>query len=151
MNGASFGLSGGDAGVWSPGRGIVVVRFSGFGHAAFAAPVIERIDFALKGGNTLALFFDAGALERYDSELRTRLTNHLRVHREGIAKLEVLVRSRIVAMGVSVAGLALGGIIKSHAESKTFRPAVEAELRERRVIGFSVDALDARAPSEAAR
>jgi hypothetical protein len=53
----------------------------------------------------------------------------------------VLVKSRIVAMGVSVASLALGGIVKSRADTTSFRSALEAELRERRVTGFSADLL----------
>jgi len=89
----------------------------------------------------VALFLDASRLERYDSVLRTRLTHHFREHLRQVSRIDVLVKSRIVAMGVAVASLALGGIVKSRADTTSFRSALEAELRERRVAGFSADLL----------
>ena len=92
------------------------------------------------------VFFDVEGLTSYDSGLRTGMTKGLLADRERIASLRVLVRAKIVAMGVSVASLALGGIVTTVRERSAFKAALDACLFEHRVVGFSSNALDAVQP-----
>jgi hypothetical protein len=77
----------------------------------------------------------------YDTDLRTELTAALARERKCIGCLHVLVRSKIVAMGVSVANLALGGIITIHGSAPSFHAALQAALTKAQVSRFSLEVL----------
>jgi hypothetical protein len=62
--------------------------------------------------------------------------------RERIATLSVLVKSRFVAMGVTVMNLALGGIVSSATDRANFVTGLDARLFDLRVVGFSSRALE---------
>ena len=53
-------------------------------------------------------------MPNYDSELRTEWTRWLLRNRARLEDIQIVAGSKIVAMGVSVANVALGGIIQSH-------------------------------------
>jgi hypothetical protein len=61
--------------------------------------------------------------------------------RKRISGLHVLVGSKLTAMGVSVANLALGGIVTSHSERPPFASALDQALTALNVRGFSSAAL----------
>ena len=48
--------------------------------------------------------------------MRTEWTHWLVTHRARLDDLHIVARSKLVTMGVAVANLALGGIIKLHAQ-----------------------------------
>lgn len=97
---------------------------------------------ALSPTEPLHVFADCEALGNYDSQLRTELTARFLPVRERIATLSVLVKSRFVAMGVTVMNLALGGIVSSATDRDEFVSALDARLFELRVVGFSSRALE---------
>jgi hypothetical protein len=123
------------------GGPILLVRLSEHGEGDFAIPILSAFDAIIARGQRSELFFDAGRLHNYDSALRTRLTDHFVEHRPRIAALHVFTRSRLVAMGVSVANLALGGLITSHTEMSTFGDALDAAVRTAGVTGISSSLL----------
>jgi hypothetical protein len=131
----------GNMGIWAPASGILLVQLSGFGEEAYAEHVIEGIDRPIARGDRLRLFIDMEGMTNYDSALRTKLTTRLLQCREQIDSMVVLAKSRIVTMGVSVANLALGGIISAHEDRDEFAKAFESELRKSGVVGFSVGVL----------
>jgi hypothetical protein len=133
-------------GIWAPASEIVLVQLSGFGEEAYAEHVIEAIDRPLERGARLKLFLDMEGMTNYDSALRTKLTTRLLQCRDQIDAMVVLARSRIVTMGVSVANLALGGIISVHEDRLEFARAFETELRKSGVVGFSVGVLHTGVP-----
>jgi hypothetical protein len=89
------------------------------------------------------IFFEMGAMVNYHSDLRTRLTTHFASHRAKIASFHVHTRARLVAMGVSVANLALGELITMHAAISSFNHVLDAVVQDTRTLGFSSSILSA--------
>jgi hypothetical protein len=106
------------------------------GDKAFAGPIIRTFDDLAKRSQKLRLFFDLETMASYDSELRTQLTARFYEDRLRITAFHVLVGSKLTAMGVSVANLALGGIITSHSSRVPFVLALDAMLAASKVAGF---------------
>ena len=132
-------------GLWVPGPSLLVASFVGYGEAGFVAPILTAYRGLAHAGH-LHLFFDAESLSNYDSAIRTELTAAFFPDRSRIGSLHVLVKSRLVGMGVSVANLALGGIVSSSTERASFKSKLEACLFENHVAGFSSRVLDALQP-----
>jgi hypothetical protein len=116
---------------------LLLVRLADHGEADFVAPIQTAFDVIVARGERPEVFFDAGRLVNYDSDLRTRLTSHFAKHRSQIASLHIFVRSRLVAMGVSVAKLVLGQLITVHTELPRFCEALDEVARRTRAVGIS--------------
>jgi hypothetical protein len=67
-------------------------------------------------------------MDNYESVCRVELTGWVLSHREQSA-LHIGLRSRMVAMGVAVANLALGSLIQVYNEPKGFETALRAVLK----------------------
>lgn len=80
------------------------------------------------GGGGVALH-DWSRLQSYSSSARSKLTDWMRQHRHGFATVHILVSSSIVAMGVNVANLALGGFLHAGTDAAAFAAAVEEHRR----------------------
>jgi hypothetical protein len=133
----------GRAAIWLPARGLVIVRLGGHGDADLALPIIEAIDESLRRARRVRVFFEAEKLSTYDSALRTRLTQRLRRDRDRFESIHVLVASKLVAMGVSVASLALDGKVTSHSERNGFLAELKSELARGGLAAFPLQALTA--------
>lgn len=140
-DGAGFLTPKGRLGIWTPSPTLLIVQMSGHGDKGFARHIIESFDRLLKNGEPLFVFFDLHGMPTYDSELRTSLTGRFFDDRARFAEFHVLSASKLTAMGVSVANLALGGIITSHLERAPFSIELDATLARQRVAGFSSKAL----------
>jgi hypothetical protein len=130
----------GSIGVWMRPP-ILLAQMIGYGDGRFADPIIDAFDEALRGKHPVQIFFEMSGMPNYDSALRTRLTTHFGTHRARVASLHVFTRSKLVAMGVSVANLALGGIITSHDSLVAFQSALDRELNKAKVSAFTSAAL----------
>jgi len=73
----------------------------------------------------LHVFHDWIDMTGYDSRCRQRLTAWSVARLGAYAEVHLAVRSRIVAMGVQVANIALRGLLRAHGDRST----LEAELR----------------------
>lgn len=124
-----------------PAPTLLIVRLQGHGEGELAKPILEALD-KLDKAPAAHLFFDAEDLDNYDSPLRIELTQRLFPERERFASFHVLVRSKLVAMGVSVANLALGGIVNTTSDRKRFKARLDACLFALRIVGFSSSVLD---------
>jgi hypothetical protein len=120
---------------------ILLAQMIGHGDGRFADPIIGAFDEALPRKLPVQIFFEMGGMPNYDSALRTRLTSHFASHRTQIASLHVFTRSRLVAMGVAVANLALGGVIISHESLVAFQAALDREIAKANVSGLSSSSL----------
>jgi len=107
---------------WTAG-GQVLVTCEGHGDALYAKRITERLQSM--GGN-LVIFFDGWLLVDYDSDLRIELTNWLIKNRDRLAELHAVYQSRLVAVAIEVANVALGGLIKIHPSRSTFDQEVAA-------------------------
>lgn len=102
------------------------MQFKGYGEVAFVAPVIAEIADALAVAPPVTSFFEAQALRKYDSDLRIGLTDFFLQHRESLETLHVLVGSPLVSMGVSIASLALGQMVRPHSDRGRFLAVIDA-------------------------
>jgi len=119
----------------------MVLAIEGHGQAEFAA-LIAAAYKGLDGRRPLHLFADLGGMSNYDTGLRTELTTTFMPDRERIASFPILLRSKLVAMGVTVAGLALGSFVHPMDDRRGFKKALDAQLFEHKVSGFSSEVLE---------
>lgn len=141
QRGTSWRTPRGSAAIWLPAPNVLLVRLHGYGEAQLARPICEGFD-RLKQAPGSYVFFDAETMSNYDSGLRVALTTHVIPERERISAFHVLVRSKLVAMGASVASLALGGLLESTTDRQRFRAELDARLIALGVPGFSSAVLD---------
>jgi hypothetical protein len=127
--------------LWLPSPALLVAKLTGQGDKGFAAPIVRGLESSLARGGKIEMFFDAESMATYDSELRTALTAAFLEKRGRISGLHVLVGSKLTAMGVSVANVALGGIVITHSERPPFARALDRALAAAGVTGFSSETL----------
>jgi hypothetical protein len=132
----------GQLAVWTPGQGFLVARLAGYGEAEFAGPILDALEKILLTKRVVRLFFDAEQLHGYDSQLRTTLTEQFRNERSKIEVFRVLSRSRLVGLGISVANLALSGLVTVHSKRAEFFGELDAALGAAGVAEFSSNVLD---------
>lgn len=107
---------------------VVVVELVGLAAQPSAAVIEKELDAAFSAGNALQVFWELGELVNYHSDVRVCSTRVLLCHRERFEALHAYCTSKIVAMGVSVANLALGGIAHVHKERASFDRALDAAI-----------------------
>ena len=112
------------------GRGVLEVVVRVHGYEEFGPVAARRMDAVLGDAGKIAIFFDFTDAPRYESGLRVFWTQWLQSHLRSITKMHIVVRSKMVAMGVSVANLALGGIIQTHTHrAGAFERALEESTK----------------------
>jgi len=96
----------------------------GHGHAAYGGLPSKRIDkmFGYRHGPVrwLGDYFE---MDTYDSELRLQWTELVKKYE--YTSIELLMRSRLVAMGVAVVNLATGGVVKTYTDRAKFEAVVQ--------------------------
>ncbi|HKU37168.1 MAG TPA: hypothetical protein VJR89_03455 [Polyangiales bacterium] len=95
-----------------------------------AGKIIERaLEDIFTRTDKLHTFWDLRDLVNYHSDVRVCSTNALLAQKgKKLSAVHTLSTSKIVAMGVSVANLALGGIVQNHKSAVSFEAAVRAVL-----------------------
>ncbi len=111
----------GEAHVLRSAPGIVLITFRGFLDTAFHTPVTAEITTALEQTTApIEIFIDADGLAGYTPEFRTSFTKYFGAQRKRMSHVVVLFSSQIVAMGVTVANLFLGGLLKPLSSRQKF-------------------------------
>jgi hypothetical protein len=141
QNGTAWEAPRGRLGVWVPCSNMLVLAIDRHGHAEFASHILAAYR-TLDATLPLYVFAELGQMTSYDTGIRTELTAGFLPDRERFAAFHVLLRSKIVAMGVTVANLALGGFVDISDNAVRFKNALDAALFENKVAGFSSDALE---------
>jgi hypothetical protein len=100
-------------------KGALRVIMAGHGDAGYSPLAVRRWDTQLKAGR-FVLLADFWDMQTYDSQVRVGWTGWCTKHRADLDGLHILLRSKLVAMGVTVANLALGGLITVHTERTKF-------------------------------
>lgn len=126
----------GTVGVWARSP-VLLIQLMGYGDGVFADQIIMGFEEIAPKPQKVQIFFEMGGMENYESALRTRLTAHFSQHRAKIASLHVFTRSKLVAMGVSVANLALGGIITNHDSMASLQGALDRTLGSAGMVGLN--------------
>lgn len=75
-------------------------------------------------------FHDWSGVVGYSPTARKLLTNAVEAWRGRMRSVHILVSSRVLAMGISVANVVLGGYIKAYADPQKFRAAMEQAQRD---------------------
>lgn len=117
---------------------VILFIEQGFLEKGFA-PHIERAmtDMVVRGqrGTKPSIFVDAEALKGYEPEVQTSATGWIKANRTRIQVQHMLVNSMITRMGLSVASLALGGVIKGHTSREDFEHAMQVAVSGYAVSG----------------
>lgn len=116
----------------TPTRGVLVFVETGFLHDEFAEKLILSLDAALVPGKKLEIFVDAAKLESYTPMIRTAPSDWLKAHLNQVSKQHMLVASRITRMGLSVASLALGGVLVGYTDKALFEQEITRATRQAR-------------------
>lgn len=135
--GVGHGTERGSVQIWEPSSRLLVMRFLGHAERDLAPLFVERMERFTAGKPGFSLFIDLGELEGYDSEIRVRATAATEGFLDRANAIHFLVRSKIVAMGISVANLALGGRLVSHSERRRFVDALESSPDAAGLAGFA--------------
>jgi hypothetical protein len=110
---------------WTPDNAMRV-DMEGHGDARFAPVITEQMEALATPARKLAVFFDVWGMRTYDAAFRAALTSWVADHRDAIAEFHVGLDSKIVAMGVAVANLALGGLVQAHTDRAVFSELLRA-------------------------
>jgi len=104
------------------------------GHAgAELIPLFTRsVEQRIREGRRLDWFADYSEMVSYDSQVRIALSQFVNSNKPSLNKLVILVRSRLVAMGVSVANLAVGGRIDAFSDPAGFKRELDKVLSRAR-------------------
>ena len=113
---------------WELSRTVYLTEVRGFMTRDMAELIVERADPLYRGGSTVYGFHNWFDMENYESACRVELTGWVLRHRTQTS-LHIGLTSRLVAMGVAVANLALGSLIHVHDQPRSLEDAVHAALR----------------------
>lgn len=130
--------------VWVLAKNLYVTQGEGHMQDAHCAFLEEYADERIRrAGGKLYIFHDWMDLTGYDTKTRYRLTTWSASHRAAFEEVHLAVRSRLVAMGVQVANIALGGFMRVH----TGHASLEVELaRVLHQVGASGPSMPSRYP-----
>lgn len=101
---------------WVLTRNVYVTQAAGHmddDHCAFLETFGEG-QIRRAGGSKHYIFHDWMELTGYESRTRLRLTTWSAARRHTFEEVHLAIKSRIVAMGVQVANIALGGFMRAH-------------------------------------
>jgi C4-dicarboxylate-specific signal transduction histidine kinase len=119
--------------VYNPAPGVLFTRVSGHGERACAEHIVRAFDHVALTADKVEIFHDWELLNGYAAEVRVEMTAWTRGILHRLGSVHILVRSKIVAMGITIADVALGGVLTSHNDRRAFeRVRAEATLRRRR-------------------
>ena len=130
----SFATDRGRYELWVPAKGVALQRVSGHGNVEMVRVLTEQLEKVLAETSPLSLFDDFEALESYDADARALITAWTKDNLAKLRGVHVLVRSRVVAAGISIANVALHGAMRSHTERARFEAAFRLELDHARAV-----------------
>lgn len=108
---------------------VVYEQVTGYLEKDVVGKITHPIDKLIGQGARPIIFNDWWELSGYDSDARLKLTDWIFWIRGKIVGSHILVRSKIVSMGVSIANLALGGMLTVYTDRQEFTLAYHRALR----------------------
>lgn len=117
---------GGEIVVENPAPGIVCCRVTGEGDEQIAQAILRGANAVYASSGRVHIFHDWLGVTGYTSGARKLLTDWTREHRSNTG-VSMLFQNRILAMGVSVAALAVPGIV-SFSDPVAFAAARDAAI-----------------------
>jgi len=114
--------------LYVPAKSVGVGVVTGHGTAEIARAMIAQVNILFAQEGTLAVFADFSEMKSYTTETRVLLTDWTKTKLPKIRMLHLCVRSKIVAMGVSVANMALRSSIQMYTVRARFDAALQMEI-----------------------
>jgi hypothetical protein len=108
----------------------MIVQLNGHLEVGASAPFIAAATRAVENEKVRYIFFDADKTTSYETKVRLDLTDWVKRMKPNIQPIEAFIRSKIVAMGATVASMALGGFVKVSASRSAFERSIERALKE---------------------
>jgi hypothetical protein len=118
----------GELHVWTTPGGVLLTRLSGYFSADLAPTFTTAADALFRSNARVSLFHDWDAMEDYEPSVRPQLTTWIAGYKKQLAHHHILLRSRLVALGVATAGAVLG-LTGTPLTSTSDRADFEAKLR----------------------
>jgi len=106
--------------LWSPRPWLLASRVTGHLQRSAAWQIVEHRGQLLPNVEFLEEFHDWMDMTGYDSASRQELTAHSFEHRNQIKAIHILTDSKIIKMGIAVASIALGDMLKTYARRDGF-------------------------------
>jgi hypothetical protein len=103
---------------------VVVGRYAGTPEEPLYLPVTQAMAEQLGHERALHVFADLENIEGYEPALRERWVAWFRAHRPAIASCHILFRSRLVAIGIGIIGVAIGGRVHTYGSRDEFEAAL---------------------------
>jgi hypothetical protein len=108
-----------------PQPSIVLFKVKGHLEKPVGRQIVEVMDKMVAAQRHFDAFCDFSEMTGYDSEVRTMWTQWVASYRTR-STIHILVGSKIVSMGVSVANLALGGVLVGYTSHAMFDAALRS-------------------------
>jgi hypothetical protein len=125
----TFRCSEGDASVKLAGPQVVLLTMNGRLDDIIAVEIADALAGHLRRATApVDTFWDLEHLVHYHSAVRVKCTEALTSNRTHVASVQTYSASTLVRMGVSVANLVLGGLIRSHSTRAEFDVAMRAAI-----------------------
>jgi hypothetical protein len=109
---------------------VFIIEFAGHLTIELAANLMSDTNRRLAHYSPIYIFNDWWEMKSYDTKARMELTAWAQRIRPRLLGVHLLVRSKLVAMGVSVANIALGSFLLAHAERPDFEAALKRAMSE---------------------
>jgi hypothetical protein len=107
-----------------------LATFRGHCDTALGDAAIEEFTRLLPPRGEVLIFTDCENMVGYDTEVRVRFTEWAKRHQDRIGNGQVLLRSKIVAMAVSVVALATGRPSRVQSKRSAFEKALADAIAE---------------------
>lgn len=121
----------GELTIWQPRDSVVVFQLGGHIGQPFVQPVVERVQSMLDAGLRPTVFDDLEQAVSYDGTVRLELTRFAARTAARVSATHVLVRSKLIAMTVGVANLALYQHLTVHSSRDGFESELDRALAQK--------------------
>jgi hypothetical protein len=108
---------------------VVFMQLNGYLDKEYVTNITQPVDKLIVAGVKPLIFNDWWEMTGYDTDARLKLTDWIFWMRGKIQGSHILVRSKIVSMGVSIANLALGGMLTVYTDRQEFALAYRRAVR----------------------
>lgn len=109
---------------------VVYMSLNGYLDKDYVTNITQPVDKLILAGMKPLIFNDWWEMTGYDTDARLKLTDWIFWIRGKIVGSHILVRSKIVSMGVSIANLALGGMLTVYTDRQEFSLAYHRAVRQ---------------------
>jgi hypothetical protein len=106
-----------------PAPDVVYTVFEGYVDAELCAKMLDELSRLCTPLSKVVQFTDAELLRGYTPEVRPLASEWMKSLGRKLVSDHILVRSKVVAMGVAVANLAVGGILRAYSSRSDFNAA----------------------------